>query len=221
MTSSISSNPLGYTGINFTQNPPIILAQRAPTSNDIYNIGTQWADQSVNPTELYETIGNGVWQVANSALLSLTGSSGGAVLPTNGNINIVAGAGLTSVGNPGTSTITLTSTAVGLPYSTVTADTGMQQNNGYITNKAGTAAVMTLPATAAVGSLISVVGRGATGWSVGQLAGQVIHMNSVSTTVGTGGSLASSAQYNSVMLLCIVANTEFTVISSQGILTVT
>src|ERR1700754_235451 len=59
--SSISVNPLGYTGINFTQNPPLIQALRAPTVNDIYTIGTEWADQSQSPPVIYTTTGNGLW----------------------------------------------------------------------------------------------------------------------------------------------------------------
>lgn len=64
---SMSQNPLGYTGISFDQNPPIIIAQRAPTSQDIYPIGTRWADQSVSPFVIYTTIGNGTWDVGGNA----------------------------------------------------------------------------------------------------------------------------------------------------------
>src|SRR5574338_970598 len=70
--SSISSNPLGYTGINFSQNPPLIQASRAPTSNDMYPIGTQWANQAVNPPVIYETTGNGVWNVGANAYATTT-----------------------------------------------------------------------------------------------------------------------------------------------------
>lgn len=56
-----SSNPLGYTGIDLYTQPPFITAMRAPTTNDIYNAGTQWKDGSVNPPIIYETSGGGIW----------------------------------------------------------------------------------------------------------------------------------------------------------------
>jgi hypothetical protein len=36
-------------------------AQRAPTTQDIYNPGTRWQDNSVNPAVIYETTGAGIW----------------------------------------------------------------------------------------------------------------------------------------------------------------
>ncbi len=68
----VSLNPLGYSGSDLTDQPPLIKAQRAPTTNDIYPIGTQWADESVSPKVIYETVGNGVWQVGNNAAASTT-----------------------------------------------------------------------------------------------------------------------------------------------------
>lgn len=43
---------------------------------------------------------------------TLTGNSGGAVGPTAGNINVLGGTGITVTGNPGTSTLTITSSGV-------------------------------------------------------------------------------------------------------------
>jgi len=72
MTSSLSSNPLGYNGIDFYQNPPLIRANRAPTTNDVYNIGTQWADGSVNPPVIYVTVGSGIWETGGNAAATTT-----------------------------------------------------------------------------------------------------------------------------------------------------
>lgn len=154
-----------------------------------------------------------------TALLStLTGTSGGAISPTAGNITFAAGTNVTSIAGTG-STLTFNVGSSGLAVTTVTTDTSMAVNNAYITNKAGTAAAMLLPATASVGALVQVVGLGATGWSVTQNSGQTIRFNSSSTTTGTGGSLSSTAQYNVVTLMCTVTNTDWTVISSEGTLT--
>lgn len=43
---------------------------------------------------------------------TLTGNSGGAVGPTLGNINVLGGTGITVTGNPGTSTLTITSSGI-------------------------------------------------------------------------------------------------------------
>lgn len=83
----------------------------------------------------------------------------------------------------------------------------------YITNF-GTLCTLTLPPTSSVGDLISVVGQGAGGWLIAQAAGQQIIISPRNTTLGATGSLASSAQYDSLNLICIVANTIWTTFGS-------
>src|SRR6185437_7534027 len=58
-----SSNPLGYTGIDYYTEPPFINANRAPTINDIYFPGTRWQNSSVNPAVIYQTNGSGIWSI--------------------------------------------------------------------------------------------------------------------------------------------------------------
>ncbi len=91
-------------------------------------------------------------------------------------------------------------------------------NASYIANNAGLVTV-TLPTTAAVGSRVRVIGVGAGGWRVAQNANQLVHNSAAATTTGTGGSLSSSNRYNAVELVCVVANTEWDVVSSEGTLT--
>jgi hypothetical protein len=88
-------------------------------------------------------------------------------------------------------------------------------NNGYICNAAGQT-VITLPSTAGVGALIEVVGNGVGGWKIAQNAGQSIRLGVYSSTVGALGYLASTDQYDSVKLLCTVADTEFRVLYQVG-----
>ena len=68
---------------------------------------------------------------------------------------------------------------------------------------------------------MQVLGGNTGGWIVGQQASQFINMNGMTTTVGIGGSLASSAQFNTVTLICTSAPNGWTVLSSEGVLTVT
>jgi len=51
------------TGVDAFVYPQFISAMRAPTIQDIYNPGTRWQDNSVNPAVIYETSGAGNWDV--------------------------------------------------------------------------------------------------------------------------------------------------------------
>ena len=68
--------------------------------------------------------------------------------------------------------------------------------------------------------MIEVAGKGTGGWTLAQNSGQVIHMEGVDSTTGTGGSLSSSERYDAVRLLCITADTDWLVRSGIGNLTV-
>ena len=94
----------------------------------------------------------------------------------------------------------------------------MAVGNGYICNNVGLV-TCTLPSTAAVGQLVGIAGKGAGGWKLAQNANGIIHFGSVNTTTGTGGYLASTNVYDSVMLVCIVANNEWEVIQAIGNIT--
>jgi hypothetical protein len=91
-------------------------------------------------------------------------------------------------------------------------------NSGYIANNAALVTV-TLPTTAAVGSVVIVTGKGAGGWKIAQNASEIIHFGNKDTTTGTGGSLASTHRRDSVELVCVVADTEWNVINSVGNIT--
>jgi hypothetical protein len=133
---------------------------------------------------------------------------------TTGTLSIVnIGAGLTL--NTGTKTLSTTGTGFNLTWYTVTINTAMQTSSGYIPNSGGLL-LLTLPTTAAVGDALMVAGRGAGGFQIIQNSGQVIHFGSISTTSGVGGSVSSTNRYDSVIMVCTVANLEWTVLSSQG-----
>lgn len=108
----------------------------------------------------------------------------------------------------------------GLTWNEVTGTSQpMAVNNGYIMNNVALV-TGTLPDAAAVGDVVRVGGKGAGGWLIAQNASEVIHFNDIDTTIGVGGSLASSNQYDAVELICIVTNTEWLVISSLGNITI-
>jgi len=95
----------------------------------------------------------------------------------------------------------------------------MLPDNGYILNNAGLVTA-TLPATAAIGTIMRIVGKGAGGWAVAQRAGQTIHFGNTDTTPGAGGSLASTNRYDCVSMVCITADTDFVILSSIGNITI-
>ena len=154
-------------------------------------------------TTAYGVVCAGTTATGNLQVLSALGSSG-QVLTSNG-----------AAALPSFQTVTGTVT-----WGVITGDQTAAVNSGYITNKAGTACVVTLPATAAVGSLFEVTGINATGWKIGQASGQTIHFGSSDSTTGTGGYIASTAARDSVKLVCVVANTDFNVLTAQGNITV-
>jgi hypothetical protein len=152
--------------------------------------------------------------VATNGQLPIGSTGADPVLAT-----LTAGTGISITNAAGS--ITIAGTGGGLTWTDVTGTSqAMAVNNGYTANNAGLV-TLTLPTTAAYGSILAVVGKGAGGWKIAQNASQLIHFGSASpTTTGTGGSLASTNQYDVVYLLCTVANLEFTVTQSIGNITI-
>jgi hypothetical protein len=209
--------------------PSPVVAQRAPTSSDVrnssgvtYGFGQIWVDQNADTIYALSNIssGNADWEVlggSGSDVNTLTGDSGGAISPSGGNINLLGGSGISTVGSG--STITFNVTGAGLEYTEVTGTSqAMAINQGYVLNNVGLVTA-TLPAVAAFGSVVAVVGKGSGGWRIAQNAGQTVHQNSTDSTTGVGGSVSSTARYNTAYLVCITANTDWVVYDSQGILT--
>ncbi len=100
-----------------------------------------------------------------------------------------------------------------------TTSASMVVNAGYVADNAGLV-TLTLPATAAFGSVIRVVGKGAGLWTIAQNAGQSIKFGTLTSTVGVGGSASAILANDCVELLCTTANTTFTVMSSMGNVTI-
>lgn len=162
----------------------------------------------------FNTTGSGA-----AAVETLTGNSGGAVSPDGAyNINVVGSGAISVAGNPGTNTLTISSSG-NMPWNLVTMSTGMSVNNGYITNSAGLI-TLTLPAAATEGDIIAIAGRGSGGWSIAQNAGQTIYVIGSSTTTGITGSLSSTVRFDCIELICVAANTDFVARSVMGNITI-
>ena len=94
-------------------------------------------------------------------------------------------------------------------WTTITAATlAAAINNGYIMNHASTACVITLPATAPIGSKISIRGlAGSGGWTATANTGQTIQFGNQSSS--SAGSWSSTDAGDCCDLECIVANTTW------------
>lgn len=163
--------------------------------------GTSPITATAAPTNGQLAIGN----TGNDPSLAVLASADASVTITNG-----AG------------TIDLSVASTGLSWSVETGDRSFVVNEGVVANKAGLL-TMTLPATAAIGNRIRITGiNTALGWKIAQNANQQIHTGTSSTTVGGGGSLASSQIRDSLEMVCVVAgaSTEYNVLDDKGNITV-
>jgi len=152
----------------------------------------------------------------NDVCISAPTDSGTAT-PALGALTFAGGTGVTTSGS--SSTVTIDVAGGGITWNVETGTSAnMAVNNGYIANNAGTV-TFTLPDTAPVGSMIRVTGiQGA--WSIAQNAGETIYFGTSATTTGVGGSLTSTDDRDAVELVCVVADTDWNVLSSVGNITV-
>lgn len=135
----------------------------------------------------------------------LIGSTGvspvASTLTAGSNISITNAAGSITIAGTG---------FAGFSWTIVASSTqAITPNSGYIMNNGGSLVTLTLPVTAAAGSLIGIQGASSGGWAVAQNSGQTINIGSVSSTTGVGGSIASTNANDSLLLVCTVANTNF------------
>ena len=159
---------------------------------------------------------------ATAGLVSATAlTSGQLMVGSTGNpavaANLSAGAGI-SITN-GAGTISIATTAIHVTWSNISASGNLVVNTG-VNCTGGAALSLALPATSAVGDIIEIALDGSTSWTVTQAANQQIRVGSVTSTLGVGGTIASTAQGDSIKLVCKTANLVWTAVSMIGNLTV-
>jgi len=92
------------------------------------------------------------------------------------------------------------------PVDQTTATATIVAGTIYINDRSG-GVTYTLPASANLGYTFSIVGKLGP-WTIAQNANQQILMGSLSSTVGTGGSLSSTSNTDSVDLVCTTSGTS-------------
>ena len=105
-----------------------------------------------------------------------------------------------------------------ITWQAIGASGALVNNIGYLCTT-GAALSFSLPATSAVGTVIALSLVGSTSWTITQGANQYIIFGSSTTTVGAGGSLASTAAGDTVYLVAMEADLGWVVVSSIGNIT--
>lgn len=145
----------------------------------------------------------------NTATRYLANTGTGATLPEWAQVNLTNGVtGVLPQVNGGRIT-----------WSTVGASGTLVINTGIICT-AGAALSFALPALSSIGDIIEITLNGSTSWAVTQAAGQRIRMGSTQTSLGIGGSLTSTAQGDSIRMVCYGTNLLWQILSSMGNITV-
>jgi len=168
---------------------------------------------------------------ANSAAL-VTNSSGVPAFSstmTNGQLiigstgatpiaaTLTAGTGITITNAAGA--ITIDNTGAMISWANISGTTQAAAiNTGYVVGNAAQTTI-TLPATAPLGSIVEVAGKGVGGWILTANSGQTIQLGTVATT--TGGTVTSSNQFDCIRVVCITADTTWVALSawSNGLTT--
>lgn len=194
---SVSSNPLGYMGIDQYTNPPTLpVATRAPGSNDKYPINTTWPYNNSGTVTLYVSLGEGNWQVGDNPYATTT-SPGVVQLATNA--ETVTGTNATHAVTPANVTARLaapgaiggTTPAAGT-FTSVTASTGnITATLGNIASSAGSVSAATTVTggtgvIATTGAVKATAGQLEAGGDTGGVASTISITNANSTTIGAG-----------------------------------
>ncbi len=197
-----SNSGLTVHGVLLAENNSAFAATAAGTSGQVFTSGGASADGA------YQTIG------VNSGL-----TVHGVLLAENNSAFVATAAGAVGTVLAGNGAADPTFQAI--PSLNVVDTTGTTQamavNTTYIADNAAQV-VFTLPATAAQGTRMSIIGNGAGGWQIAQNANQVIKSNGSTTTTGTGGTLSSTNHFNTIEILATVggASTTWVVVDGNG-----
>lgn len=221
MTASLSGaslNPPFATGVDPFVNPAFIgYALRAPSTNDVYNPGTRWQDNSVNPPVIYTTTGAGLWSSTATAgtFTSLT-VTGPTALTGATTIN-TSGASATTIGTGGTGTVAIGNATGG------TAVTGPETVSGLLTASVGINTAPTVVAAAASPQTCNARSGQVTFSGVSIAAGSSQSFVIANTAIAAIGTVikysmvgATAGAALSIVSVTNIANTSSTIVVTNG-----
>jgi len=185
------------------------------------------ADDATGALQLAATISNAQVLTLANALPIGSGGTGLTAAASNGQLLVGNGTGYTlatitagsniSVTN-GVGSITIAANDGAIGWESITSNQTAVPGEGYFVT--ANAVEVALPAASPVGATFKIVLAGGTSWQITQGAGQEIFFGNQSTTAGAGGSLESTAQGDTLELVCRVADLEWQVVSAIGNITV-
>jgi hypothetical protein len=110
----------------------------------------------------------------------------------------------------------ISSTATAFTWHVIASSQTLTVKNGYFCTGGG-ALILALPAVSAVGDTIRVILDGSGSWMIAQPnAATQIRIGTEQTTLGVGGTLASTAQGDSIELVCETVNARWVVTNFVG-----
>lgn len=189
-TATISDSPstsgkiLVSDGTNWITSTPTFPNSSATTRKIIVSDGTNW--------------------VASTETYAVPGSSGN-VLRSDGT-NWVAGKAVLTTDVTG---VLPNANGGSIVWNTSSGTTqAAAVNNGYVCTNASQNTI-TLPATAAVGDIVAAVSQGAGGWKLTANTGQTV--KGLNDTTTSAGNITHSNQYDTIEVICVVANTTWVI----------
>lgn len=183
--------------------------QRAPTTQDIYQPGTRWQDNSVNPPVQYYTVGAGLWyQTANTAfgVSSVTGTANQITAsPTTGNVVLTIPVVFAAPGSI-SSTTTIAAGTSASAATTITAGTGITSTTGNITASAGNL-VATLGSVSAGTTVTAGTSITATLGNITATNGNIVKGTAGNKDVYTSVASTTTAGANSAGTVALIGGT--------------
>lgn len=203
---------------NIQQNDGILFIRANNISGDLVVAGTGTIDASTNQFAGGTTPGAGTINLITQSLVSGNWTVNGTFTASSISYPTVDGNAGDVMTTNGAGTITFQAPASSFTWNAIAGTSqAAVVNNGYVNENAGLTTI-TLPATFAVGDVIAVQGLGSAGWVLQASASDIIRFFGSSTSAG--GSLASTARYDTVQVVGIVADGEWSVSYGGANLTV-
>lgn len=206
-----------YMGVEALNPPNLVQAERAPTSSDkAFAKGTIWLDTTNLASYQWPGVTNWIslGSGTTGAVVSLTGDSGGAIVPVAGNITVVGDSadGLSVVGTAGTLTVNAVASDT-THRGTMATSTNAVSVTGTDATVAVTPASLTarLAAPGAIGGTTPGAGTFTTLTAVGTTS--INASGAAVTTIGTGGTGAvniGNAIGNTAVTGSLTASTTLT-----------
>ena len=196
-------------GVNPYTPVPFYSRASDPTPNDSQNfiLGTIWLNTLSETIWFLVNLDGGVatWVQLSAGgggtVISLMGNSGGAVMPTSGNINVLGdGLGIVITGNPGTSTLTASLVGGGIAGQSFVTSSGTALPNGAgVLNVLGGTGISTVGA----GNTVAIAITGAVATSYDGNSGTATPSAGVLNIVGDGSTALTAASGNTITITAI------------------